>query len=60
MKKMFSIIIIIILTTLNCGAPEDQEPQIKKEITDVPPHDMVFIPGGYFTMGSDTDDESPR
>jgi formylglycine-generating enzyme required for sulfatase activity len=60
MKKMFSIIIIIILTTLSCGASEDQEPQIKKEITDVPPHDMVFIPGGYFTMGSDTDDESPR
>lgn len=42
---------------INCGRTK---PEVKEVMTGPPPDGMVLIPGGYFTMGSDSGDESPK
>ena len=43
---------------LFCGKPKQE---IKEEKTIGPtPEGMVLVPGGFYTMGSDSADESPK
>lgn len=60
MKKISLIITIISLTLVNCGKPEEPTQQVTEEAAFVPPQGMVLIPAGYFTMGSDSGNASPK
>ncbi len=58
-KRYFIIILCLADLSVMCGKPKTEEKQIIKKIKP-PPEGMVLIPGGYFTMGSDSTGENPK
>jgi len=57
-KEIFLFFMALVLLAFNCGKP--RPPVTETKVIGPPPEDMVLIPGGYFTMGSDSSDEKPR
>jgi iron(II)-dependent oxidoreductase len=58
LKTLTLAVSFLILAAINCGGKK-QEVSAEEPLRPVP-DGMVLVPGGYFTMGSDTADESPK
>ncbi|MEO0123747.1 MAG: formylglycine-generating enzyme family protein [candidate division WOR-3 bacterium] len=57
-KRIFLIISLLCLC-ITCGTQKSEEKILTKKIKPAP-EGMVLIPGGYFTMGSDSINEGPK
>ena len=58
--KVLLTSLILAIAVLNCGTPQPQEPEVIEKEIGAPPEGMVLIPSGYYTMGSDSNNESPK
>ncbi len=53
-------IFVLYLQALTCGKAEKKEPVSISDQPVIIPDDMVLIPAGYFTMGGDSVNETPK